>query len=73
MPRNNLIKQFPQWSYPVSPLQRKLSEDEERKLTNNFPQHSFHRYVDKEGNIILGNGIDEGGMFYITETDLNSL
>lgn len=68
-----LIKNFDRWTMPVAPHKRKLTEKENDLMYKHFLDHSWSSYVDATGKIVLGNGIDEGGMFYITEEDLKTL
>lgn len=67
------VKEFKSWELPLKPKLRNLTEDEEMKMRKHFIKYSFSTIIDSRGFIILGNGTDEGGRFYITEDDLNNL
>ncbi len=64
-------RKFKEPTLPEEPYKRKLTKKEEDFLNKNFIEHSFLRYIDKNGNILLGNGMDDDkAIFYITEDDL---
>lgn len=67
--KNSVVKKFNKFEEPVG-FKRELTDEEEKIMRNNFKDYSWTTFVDERGFIILGNGIDEGGYFYITEDDL---
>jgi hypothetical protein len=57
---------------PVEPFKRNLTIKEQNKLRIVFPEHSYSN-VDKTDKILLGNGISQEVIFYITEKELLTL
>jgi hypothetical protein len=69
----NLVKEYGKVTQPSKPYKRELTEEENEIMDKNFPEYSWSSYIDSNGHIVLGNGMDHGGYYYITEDDLNSL
>jgi hypothetical protein len=67
--KNTMIKKLNKFEKPLG-FKRELTDDEQKIMRNNFKNYSWTNFVDERGFIILGNGIDEGGYFYINEDDL---
>jgi hypothetical protein len=61
---------FDEITIPLEPLEP-LSDVQRDFLYRNYPTHSFSN-IDVQGRIILGGGHSRGGMYYITENDLNT-
>ena len=69
----SLIKEYDKHTLPSEPYKRSLTDEENRVMLKNFQNHSWSTNIDSNGHIILGGGEGEGGYYYITEDDLNSL
>lgn len=69
---NSLVKSFEKRTFPSLPLKRKLTYEEICLLNKHLSIYSWSN-IDRNGNILLGNGNDEDAMYYITEEDLKKL
>ena len=66
-------RKFKEITEPKDPIKRKLSDEETAFMYRNFPNNSWSK-IDALGRIILGGSESSfnGGMYYITEDDLNA-
>lgn len=67
-----LKKKFNSPTSPSLPFKRDLTDDESEIMLKAFPTHSFSN-IDSEGRILLGGGMGDEALFYITEDDLEEL
>lgn len=58
--------------YPQKPFKRKLTNTENKAMLLHFSNHSWSD-VDANGIIVLGNGMDDCGYYFITESDLQKI
>lgn len=70
---DSIKKKFDKWTEPEEPLRRVLTPEENKKMFKFFKDHSWSTCIDNKGRIILGGGEESGGMYYITEEDLEKL
>lgn len=66
---NLLRKNFTKSQSPKEPFKREFTYEERKFMYTNFKNHSWSK-IDADGLIILGGGMEEAGMYYITERDL---
>jgi len=66
-------KKFDKIRLPEKPFKRKLTFEENKLMFKNFKNHSWSNFIDKNGYIILGGGEEYGGIYYITEKDLEKI
>ena len=62
-------REFDEPTEPKEPFKRKLTDEENKFMFRQFPEHSWSM-VDADGFIILGGGESSMGVYYITEEDL---
>lgn len=66
------LRKFEKPTAPSLPIKRSLTP-EEREVMNHFYSEYSWSDVDSLGRIILGNGVDLEGLFYLTEEGLHAL